>query len=125
MTKENPMFAVLAATKSSGSSSILIIYAVLFAAFYFFYLRPRSKKQKATRAEARQVDVGQRAQTIGGLVGTVVRKSDDLVTLRSDSGVELDFVPSAIARRFDPVVPESTDDEPKDGDATSTEGDDK
>ncbi|HUY44085.1 MAG TPA: preprotein translocase subunit YajC [Acidimicrobiales bacterium] len=119
------MFAVLAATKSSGSSSILIIYAVLFAAFYFFYLRPRSKRQKATRAEARQVEVGQRAQTIGGLVGTVVRKSDDLVTLRSDSGVELDFVPSAIARRFDPAVPESTDDEPKNGDAKSTEGDDK
>lgn len=119
------MSAVLFLAKSSGSSSILIIYAVLFAAFYFFYLRPRSKKQKATRAEARQVEVGQLAQTIGGFVGTVVKKADDLVTLRSASGVELDFVPSAIARRFEPAVPESRDDATSSDDTHPTEGDDK
>ena len=44
-----------------------------------------------------------------------------MVTLRTDKGVELDFVPNAIARRYDPVaphVPESTDDDhPTEGDA--------
>ncbi len=88
---------------SSGSSSILIIYLVVFGALYFFYLRPRNKKQKQARLEARKVEVGERAQTIGGFVGTVVRNDSDLITLRSASGVELDFVPSAIARRFDPA----------------------
>ena len=101
------------ASSSGGSSSILLIYVVVFGALYFFYLRPRNRRQKAQRLQARQVEVGQRAQTIGGLLGTVVTVSDDVVTLRTDSGVELDFVPSAIARRVDPVVPESTDDEPK------------
>ena len=105
---------MLATSSSGGSSSILLIYVVLFGALYFFYLRPRSRKQKAARAQARQVEVGQRAQTIGGLVATVVKVEDDLITLRTDSGVELDFVPSAIARRIEPAVPESTDDEPKD-----------
>ncbi len=100
-----------AATKSSGGSAILLIYVAVFVALYFFYIRPRSRKQKAARSQARQVDVGERAQTVGGFVGTIVRRDDQLVTLRSASGVELDFVPSAIARRFDPVVPESTDDE--------------
>lgn len=102
---------------SSGSSSILIIYVVVFGALYFLYLRPRSRRQKAQRQESRKVEVGQRAQTIGGFVGTVVKNESDLVTLRSASGVELDFIPSAIARRFDPVVPESTDDHPTEGDA--------
>ncbi|MHB2027249.1 MAG: preprotein translocase subunit YajC [Acidimicrobiales bacterium] len=103
---------------SSGSSSILIIYVVVFGGLYFFYLRPRSKRQKAQRLDARKVEVGQRAQTIGGLVGTVVRQENDLVTLRTASGVELDFVPTAIARRFDPIVPESSDDDhPTEGDA--------
>jgi preprotein translocase subunit YajC len=102
---------------SSSSSSILIIYVVVFGGLYFFYLRPRSKKQKAQRQQSRKVEVGQRAQTIGGFVGTVVKNESDLVTLRSASGVELDFIPSAIARRFDPVVPESTDDHPTEGDA--------
>ncbi len=105
---------MVAASSSSGSSSILLIYVVVFAALYFFYLRPRSRKQKAARAEARKVEVGQRAQTIGGLVGTVIKSEDNMVTIRTDSGVELDFVASAIARRVDPVVPESSDDEPRD-----------
>ena len=106
----------------SGSSSILIIYVVVFGGLYFFYLRPRSKKQKAARLVAKKVEVGERAQTIGGFVGTVVSQTDEFVTLRSASGVELDFVPSAIARRFDPVVVhESMDDEPKDN--GSQEGD--
>ncbi len=107
---------MLAATKG-GSSSILIIYLLVFAALYFFYLRPRSRKQKAARAEARKVEVGQRAQTVGGFVGTVVRIDSDLVTLRSNSGVELDFVPSAIARRFDvpPAEPPAPEVEAGDG----------
>ena len=96
---------------SSGSSSILIIYVVVFGGLYFFYLRPRNRKQKAARLQGRKVEVGDRAQTIGGFVGTVVKQEDDLITLRSASGVELDFVPTAIARRYDPVVPRSTDDE--------------
>lgn len=99
------------ASSSGGSSTILIIYVVVFGGLYFFYLRPRSKKQKAARQQTKKVDVGERAQTIGGFVGTVVRQTDEFVTLRSSSGAELDFIPSAIARRFDPVeVPESTDD---------------
>lgn len=103
---------------SSSSSSILIIYVVVFGALYFFYLRPRSKRQKAQRQETRKVEVGQRAQTIGGFVGTVVKSESDLITLRTDGGVELDFVPTAIARRYNPVVPESSDDDhPTEGDA--------
>jgi preprotein translocase YajC subunit len=101
----------------SGSSSILIIYVVVFGALYFFYLRPRSKRQKAQRQETRKVEVGDRAQTIGGFVGTVVRSESDLITLRTDGGVELDFIPSAIARRYEPVVPASSDDHPTEGDA--------
>lgn len=98
-----------------NSSSILIIYVIVFGGLYFFYLRPRNRKQKAARLQSRNVEVGARAQTIGGFVGTVVHNGDDLITLRSASGVELDFVPTAIARRFDPVLPESTDDEDQEG----------
>ncbi len=111
---------MLLAKASGSSSSILIIYVVVFGALYFLYLRPRSKKQKAARLESRKVEVGDRAQTIGGFVGTVVRQDSDLVTLRSSSGTELEFVPSAIAKRFDPPTPESSDDEHESG-----EGDNK
>lgn len=104
---------------TSGSSSILIVYVVVFGALYFFYLRPRNRKQKAARLQGRKVEVGERAQTIGGFVGIVVNQTDEFVTLRSVSGAELDFIPSAIARKFDIAVPESTDDQ------QSQEGDQK
>jgi preprotein translocase subunit YajC len=108
-------------TTHSNESYLILIYIVIFGAFYYFYLRPRSKRQKATRLEQRKVEVGQRAQTIGGFIGTVVRSDSDMVTLRTDAGVELDFIPNAIARRYDPIVPdvpESTDDDhPTEGDA--------
>ena len=102
---------MLLAKAGGGTSSILIIYVIVFGALYFFYLRPRSKKQKAARSEARKVEIGERAQTIGGFVGTVISIDGGLVTLRGASGVELDFIPSAIAKQFDPpAVEETTDD---------------
>jgi preprotein translocase subunit YajC len=112
-----------AASKSGGSSAILLIYVAVFVALYFFYIRPRSRRQKAARVEARQVEIGERAQTVGGFVGTVVRRDSQLVTLRSASGAELDFIVSAIARRFDPV-PESTDDDVTDDHTDETQPND-
>jgi preprotein translocase subunit YajC len=101
--------------KSSFSGILILVYVVIFGSLYFFYIRPRSQKQKAARLNTRKVELGERAQTIGGFIGTVVKMDDGLITLRSSSGVELDFIPTAIARKYDPpaAVPESTDDEHK------------
>lgn len=110
----NLLLAAGTAKKSSSFSGILIlVYVVIFGSLYFFYIRPRSQKQKAARLNTRKVELGERAQTIGGFIGTVVKMDDGLITLRAASGVELDFIPTAIARKYDPpaAVPETTDDE--------------
>jgi preprotein translocase subunit YajC len=102
-----------AATKSSGSTEdLLLIYVVIFAGLYFFFLRPRRRKQAAQRLNQKKVEVGDRAQTIGGFVGTVVKMGDEFTTLRSDSGAELDFIHTAIARKYESIIHESADDEP-------------
>jgi preprotein translocase subunit YajC len=107
------LLAAAAKKTSSFPPVLILVYLVLFGGLYFFYFRPRSQKQKAARQAVRKVELGERAQTIGGFVGTVIKMDDGLVTLRGASGVELDFIPTAIARRFDPPapVPESSDDE--------------
>jgi len=109
----NLLLATTAKKSSSFSGYLILIYIVIFGGLYFFYIRPRSQKQKAARLNTRKVELGERAQTIGGFIGTVVKMDDGLITLRSSSGVELDFIPTAIARKYDPpaAVPESTDDE--------------
>ena len=114
-----------ATTNSSSSPVIIIIYVAIFGGLYFFYLRPRSRKQKAARTQARQVDVGERARTIGGLIGTIVSRNDESVTLRTASGVELEFIPSAIAGRVDPVPPSTDDVATSENEDPSHEGDDK
>jgi preprotein translocase subunit YajC len=101
-------------TKSSGLSSVVLLFIVIvYGGLYFFYIRPRSQRNKAARLNTRKVELGERAQTIGGFVGTVVKMDDGLITLRGASGAELDFVPTAIARKYDPPapVPDATDDE--------------
>jgi preprotein translocase YajC subunit len=115
------MLLAAASKTTHTSSAFLLIYVAVFVALYFFYIRPRSRKTKAARVEARKVEVGERAQTVGGFVGTVIRQEDGLVTLRSAGGAELDFIASAIARRFDPVVPESADDDHADDDTSGGE----
>jgi preprotein translocase subunit YajC len=106
------------AKKSSFSPIYLLLYVVVFGSLYFFYIRPRSQKQKAARLNTRKVELGERAQTIGGFIGTVVKMDDGLVTLRGASGVELDFIPTAIARKYDPPapVPEPADEHEEEGD---------
>ena len=115
------LLSATAAKKSSFSGVLILVYVVIFGSLYFFYIRPRSQKQKAARLNTRKVELGERAQTIGGFIGTVVKMDDGLITLRGASGVELDFIPTAIARKYDPpaAVPESTDD------AHEEEGDQK
>jgi preprotein translocase subunit YajC len=118
------MLFVAAASKSSSSPLILVIYALVFGGLYFFYLRPRSRRQKAARTQAKQVEIGERARTIGGLIGTIIARTDESVTLRTASGVELDFIPTAIAGRIDPVP--TVDEEPDhEHEEPSHEGDDK
>jgi preprotein translocase YajC subunit len=107
------------AKKGSGASALLLpLIIAVYAGLYFFYIRPRSQKNKAARMNSRKVELGERAQTIGGFIGTVVKMDDGLVTLRSSSGVELDFIPTAIARKYDPPtpVPEPVDDHEEEGD---------
>jgi preprotein translocase subunit YajC len=115
----NLLLAADKAKKTTSFSPILIIlYVVIFGSLYFFYIRPRSQKQKAARLQTRKVELGERAQTIGGFVGTVVKMDDGLITLRGASGVELDFIPTAIARKYDPpaAAPEPVDEHEEEGD---------
>jgi preprotein translocase subunit YajC len=126
---------LLAATKTTSHGlppELILLYVIVIGAVYYFYLRPRNKRMKAQRLETSKVDVGERAQTIGGLVGTVVKNQDGLVTIRTDGGVELQFISRAIAGKYTPPspsappapsIPESTDDHlspddhPTEGDA--------
>jgi preprotein translocase subunit YajC len=116
---------LLAAAKASTSHSnytFLIIIVVAYAAFFFFWWRPRNAKNKAARVQARQVDVGDKVQTVGGLIGTITDIDEhNVVTLQTPEGHKLHFLRAAIAQRYHEPVSEppdeSSDDAPTDGDS--------
>ena len=111
-----------AAAKSSNSSYLIFIYVGFIGIVYFFFLRPRNRKAKAARDEAKSVEVGEKAVTIGGYVGVVTKIENGLVTLRSESGAEAQYLARAISgRHVDPTDP--TDPTPNSDDTSGTDGD--
>lgn len=76
----------------------LITMLVLFAAMYFMLIRPQKKQQQEHQTMVNNLAVGDQIITIGGLKGVVTKVKDTEVRVRVASGVEVDFVKSAIAR---------------------------
>ena len=51
--------------------------------FYFLLIRPQKKKDKEAQAMRENIQIGDEITTIGGIVGFVVRKTDDTVVIET------------------------------------------
>ncbi len=68
----------------SGNVSMvpsLIIMVALFAVMYFILIRPQKKKEKEQKAMQRDLRIGDEVVTIGGIVGLVVKTTEDTVVI--------------------------------------------
>ena len=75
-----------AADGSSGgfsSYSGIIILVLMIVVFYFMLIRPENKKKKAAEEMRKNLSVGDKITTIGGMVGKVVDVSGDLITFET------------------------------------------
>ena len=83
-----------AATVAEGaaeemSTGAMIIYTLvqllpmilIFVVFYFMLIRPQRKKDKAAKEMLKNLKVGDRICTIGGIYGTIIRIKDDVLTV--------------------------------------------
>lgn len=67
-----------------GSASMipsLVIMVALFAVMYFILIRPQKKKEKEQKAMQRDLRIGDEVVTIGGIVGLVVKTTEDTVVI--------------------------------------------
>ncbi len=67
----------------ASSYSGIIILVVMIAVFYFMLIRPENKKKKAAEEMRKNLSVGDKITTIGGMVGKVVDVSGDLITFET------------------------------------------
>ena len=72
-----------AASGGASSYSGIIILVVMIVVFYFMLIRPENKKKKAAEEMRKNLSVGDKITTIGGMVGKVVDVSGDLITFET------------------------------------------
>jgi len=69
----------------------------IFAIFYFLVFAPMRKKQKQHTEMLGQLKAGDRVVTSGGIHGSVVGVTDDLVQLRIADQVKIDVSKQAVS----------------------------
>jgi preprotein translocase subunit YajC len=84
--------------QGAGFNQQLMLILIIFSIFYFIVFRPMRKKQRETEQMIAELKNGDRVVTNGGIYGTVVGVSDDVVQLRVADHVKIQVAKSAIAR---------------------------
>lgn len=77
-----------AAIEEMSAGATFIYYAIqfvplilIFVVFWFVLIRPQRKKDKEAKEMLKNLKVGDRICTIGGIYGTIVRIKDDVLTV--------------------------------------------
>ena len=86
--------------QNAGGSSIgmIIYFVVIIAVFWFLIIRPQKKRDKQVKEMLAAIKKGDKVTTIGGIVGTISKIKDDLVTIEvGTEKVALVFERRAIA----------------------------
>ncbi|MEV2339382.1 preprotein translocase subunit YajC [Paenibacillus larvae] len=84
----------LAAAHQAGGMGFLFTYGpliLMFVVLYFLLIRPQQKRQKARNLMLSNLKKGDKVVTIGGLHGSIVEITDDVVVLRVNDTTKLTF----------------------------------
>ncbi|HNS32787.1 MAG TPA: preprotein translocase subunit YajC [bacterium] len=83
-----------------GAAAIgaLLPLILIFFVFYFLLILPQQKKQKVHKKMLDEIKEGDKIITVGGILGTVGKIKDNVVTVELKDGVKVDFVRNAISQ---------------------------
>jgi preprotein translocase subunit YajC len=98
------MLPILMATpggEGPGFADQLMLILIIFSIFYFIVFRPMRKGQRETAQMRSNLKNGDRVVTSGGIYGTVVGVSEEVVQLRIADQVKIQVAKSAVARRVE------------------------
>ena len=81
-----------------------LLFGLCFLILYVFMIRSKKNTENQRKSMLDQLKKGDRIQTIGGILGTVVEARDDEVVLKVDesSNTKIRFARSAIHRVLEP-----------------------
>ncbi len=83
---QNLLLMADSAAKPSTAMSMITTFApliIIVIIFYFFLIRPQKKKDNEAKAMRENIQIGDEIMTIGGIVGLVVKKTEDTVVIET------------------------------------------
>jgi preprotein translocase subunit YajC len=83
----------------AGIEGMMVTYGplvLMFVVLYFLLIRPQQKRQKNRNMMLLNLKKGDKVSTIGGMHGTIVEITDDIVVLKVNDVSKLTFDRSAI-----------------------------
>ena len=69
---------------------------LLVVIFYFFLIRPQNKRAREHRELVAAIAKGDEVVTAGGIIGKVVKVTDDFIVIETSGQVEISFQKSAV-----------------------------
>ncbi|MDF1657704.1 MAG: preprotein translocase subunit YajC [Verrucomicrobiales bacterium] len=107
-------FIFAEAAPAGGGLGMFIPMILIMVMFYFILIRPQRKQQKAQEEMRKNVRVGDKVVSIGGIHGLVSGMTDKTISVKVADGLSLKFDRSAIASvesKGGKSEPEAKDDE--------------
>lgn len=113
-------FILAEAAPAGGGLGMFIPMILIMVMFYFILIRPQRKQQKAQEQMRKNVRVGDKVVSIGGIHGLVSGMAEKTISVKVSDGLSLKFDRSAIASvepkggKSEPEEDTTSDDESKD-----------
>ena len=104
---------IAAAAAPSGTAAFFMnIFPLLlvFIIFWFLMIRPQQKRMREHQAQIAAVKKGDRVVTGGGLIGKVVKVTDNEVEVELGQGVRVTAVKSTLTQVIDPTAAKPAND---------------
>jgi preprotein translocase subunit YajC len=84
-----------------GGMSLLLMFVLIFGVMYFFMIRPQQKREKQRQKMISELKKGDKVVTSSGIFGTVWGLKDNVVVLKVDDEVKMEFLKSAISAKVE------------------------
>jgi len=108
----NSLLAAAAAAPSGTAAFFFNIFPLLlvFIIFWFLMIRPQQKRMRDHQAQIAAVKKGDRIVTGGGLMGKVIKVTDNEVEVELAQGVRVTAVKSTLTQVIDPTAAKPAND---------------
>jgi len=84
-----------------GGMSLFLMMALIIGVMYFFMIRPQQKREKQRQKMISELKKGDKVVTNSGMFGEIWGIKDNIIVLKLDDNVKVEFLKSAIAQKVE------------------------